>query len=807
MKKITPRLLRLIWTVFFVSWGVGLLLLVLIWHGVIGYMPPIEQLQNPIDKYASQLISADGKTIGSYAHSGNNRVYTSFDELAPDLVNALIATEDVRFHRHSGIDARSLGRAVVKRGILRQKGGGGGSTITQQLAKQLYSPNAKSVLERLLQKPIEWVIAVKIEKYYTKKEIIALYLNQFDFLYNAVGIRSAAHTYFGKLPKDLTLEESALLVGMCKNPAIYNPVLHSDSNLPLERRNVVLGQMLKAGYITQDQYEKAVETPIKTRFSRNTISDGTAPYFREYVRLLLTAKKPVRREYPKWNLEQYSRDSLAWETDPMYGWCNKNKKADGSNYDLYSDGLKIYCTIDSRMQQYAEQAVEEHVGHFLQPIFQRELKGLSNAPYSNDITNKQKKEMLERAIRQSDRWRTLKKEGLSDEEVRATFNVRRKMRLWTWSGEKKEVNITPLDSIIYYKSILRTGFMAMNPHNGNILAYVGGPDFRTFKYDMVSQGHRQVGSTIKPFLYSLSLFEGTSPCETIIHQPVTLMVNGKPWTPRNTSSRRVGEPVTIKWGLQNSSNWVTTYLMGRTSPRTFVRLLRSFGITGNIDPVVSLALGTPDVSVSEMVSAYSTFVSQGIKVAPLPITRIEDQYGNVVASFTPRITEVLPKDVALKMLDMMRSVIDGGTGGRLRSVYGLKMPLGGKTGTTQRNSDGWFVGFTPSIVAGCWVGGDERSIHFRSMAYGQGAASALPVFGKFIRSVYADPRLGYSVSEQFNVPSDFSPCGDDFFWGDGTVEEGGEDLDAGGDYLEKAEPTAVSSNSIGTTTNAPPRTK
>lgn len=778
MKKIASRIIRWLWVFFASFWVLFILLCVLIWHGVIGYMPPIEQLQNPIDKYASQLISTDGEIIGSYAHSGNNRVYSSFEDLSPHLVNALVSTEDVRFHDHSGIDARGLARAIVKRGLLRRKSGGGGSTITQQLAKQLYSPNAKSVLERVLQKPIEWVIAVKIEKFYTKREIITLYFNQFDFLYNAVGIRSAAKTYFGKQPKELNLVESAMLVGMCKNPAIYNPVLHADSKVPLERRNVVLQQMLKAGYLKQKEYEEAIKQPIKTKFSLGKYSDGYAPYFREHIRLMLTAKKPAWKDYPSWNKEQYSRDSLYWENNPLYGWCNKNKKPDGSNYDFYSDGLKIYCTIDTRMQAYAEQAVREHVGNYLQPAFERELKGLPNAPYSNDINKKQRDAAIERAIKQSDRWRTLKKEGLSDEEIRKTFDVKRKMTLWTWGG-KKEAMMTPKDSIIYYKGILRTGFMAMNPHNGHVLAYVGGPDFRTFKYDMVSTGRRQVGSTIKPFLYSLSVFEGTSPCETVIHSPVTIMVNGRPWTPRNSGSRRVGEPVSIKWGLQNSSNWVTAHLMSRTSPQTFVRLLHSFGITGQIDPVVSIALGTPDVSVSEMVSAYSTFVGQGIKVAPLPITRIEDQYGNVLANFTPQFTEVLPKEVALKMLDMMRAVVDGGTGGRLRGTYGLKMPLGGKTGTTQRNSDGWFVGFTPNIVAGCWIGGEERNIHFRSMAYGQGAAAALPVFGKFMKLVYGNPALGYSINDSFNVPAGFSPCGGDFIWTEETPSLEGEDLDVG----------------------------
>lgn len=728
-------------------------------------MPPIEQLQNPIDKYASLLISSDGKTIGSYARSGNNRVYTAYEEISPDMIKALIATEDVRFESHSGIDFRSFARAVVKRGILRQESGGGGSTITQQLAKQLYSPNADNVIERLFQKPIEWVIAVRLEKNYTKEEIIAMYLNQFDFLYNAVGIRSAAQTYYGKLPKDLSLQECAMLVGMCKNPSLYNPILHSDSDRPKGRRNVVLEQMQKAGYISDATKREAQASPLDLNFKVIKHTEGLAPYFRENIRLMLTAKKPERKNYPKWNQEQYRVDSTAWENNPVYGWCAKNKKADGSSYDLYADGLKIYTTLNSKMQEYAEKAVREHVGGYLQPLFEKELQTASMAPYTGNITQAERTQAIERSIRQSDRWFSLKQYGLSEKEIRASFDVKQKMQLWSWNGPK-DVVMTPRDSILYYKRLLRTGFMAMNPNNGEVLAYVGGIDFKTFMYDMVSVGRRQVGSTIKPFLYSLSMLQGLTPCDMVMHSPVTMYVNGQPWTPRNTNPKRVGEMVSIKWGLQHSSNWVTANLMMRTSPHTFVSLLRSYGVSGYLDPVVSLALGTPDVSVSEMVSAYSTFVGQGIRVDPLPITRIEDQYGNVVASFTPRMTEVLPADVALKMLDMLQAVVDGGTGSRLRFRHHLQMPLGGKTGTTQSNSDGWFVGFTPQIVAAAWVGGEDRAIHFRSMAYGQGASSALPIFGKFIKWVYDDPSLGYSNSETFHIPKGFSPCGQ---WGEGTT--------------------------------------
>lgn len=778
------KICKILWIIFGSLWGLTALLFLLIWFGIIGYMPPVEQLQNPIDKYASQLISADGVPLGSYARSGNNRVYSSYRELSPDLVRALIAVEDVRFEDHSGIDARGLLRAIVKRGILRQKGGGGGSTITQQLAKQLYSPKADNVIERLLQKPIEWVIALKLERYYTKEEIICMYLNQFDFLYNAVGIRSAAETYFSKKPSELNLQESAMLIGMCKNPSIYNPILHNDKPWALERRNVVLNQMAKAGFLTEAEADSVSALPLQTKFLRTIQAEGDAPYFREFIRLILTAKKPDKSNYNEWSIGQYAADSIAWENDPLYGWCEKHHKSDGSTYDLYADGLKIYSTVDSRMQRYAEEAVREHVGGFLQPAFTKEKQGSKSAPYSSRVSAREREEMILRAMKQSDRWYQMKKEGASEREILDAFNEKRKMQVWSWDG-MVDKTMSPRDSILYYKGLLRSSFMAMNPSNGHVLAYVGGIDFRTFKYDMVNQGRRQVGSTIKPFLYSLLMSEGMSPCDMVLHNPVTLYDgSGRAWTPRSGGARRQGEMVSIRWGLQNSSNWVTAYLMGKTSPVTFVRLLKSYGVTGQIDPVVSLAAGTPDISLAEMVSAYTTFVAQGIRVSPLYVTRIEDQFGNTIESFAPRMTEVLNEEASLKMLDMLQAVVNGGTGGRLRSRFGLDMPLGGKTGTTQNNSDSWFMGFTPEIVAGCWVGGEDRSIHFNSTSIGQGAAAALPVFGKFIKKVYADRTLGYSKDKKFNIPEGFNACGRS--GGESNAEEDwwdGEasDLDVGGE--------------------------
>lgn len=737
--------------------GAVVLLFSAIAKGSIGYMPPVEQLENPIDKYASQVVSADGKTLATYAHSQDNRIFVNYNDLSPDLVKALIATEDVRFAEHSGIDAQGLFRAVVKRGILMQKSGGGGSTITQQLAKQLFSPSADNVMERLFQKPIEWVIAVQLERFYTKEEIINMYLNKFDFLYNAVGIQSAARVYFGKTPKTLKIEEAATLVGMCKNPSYFNPVRHNDRTRG--RRNTVLEQMLKAGYITQAECDSLKKLPLTIHFSRMDHKDGLAPYFREYLRLTLTAKKPERKNYRGWQMQQFKEDSLAWETNPMYGWCNKNKKPDGEFYNLYTDGLKIYTTIDSRMQKYAEDAVREHIGGYLQSAFFKEKKGKSYAPFSHDLRQGEVDTIFMRAMHQTDRYRAMKKSGASEKEIKAAFNEPVEMRVFSWDGAIDTI-MSPMDSIRYHKSFLRTGFMSMDPRTGHVKAYVGGIDYNDFQYDMVNGGRRQIGSTIKPFLYSLAMIEGISPCDEMLHVQQRLTdENGKLWEPRNANKKLIGEMVSVQWGLQNSDNWVTAWLMSQLSPYTFVRLLHSFGLKNEMDPVISICLGTPDVSVGEMVSAYTTFANKGIRVEPLYVTRIEDMSGNTIANFNPQMSEVLTEDASYKMLHMLKNVIDGGTGGRVRSRYGIKAPMGGKTGTTQNNSDGWFMGFTPSLVSGVWVGGEDRSIHFDRMSEGQGASMALPIYGLYMQKVYADKTLGYSQEEDFEIPEQYqNPC-------------------------------------------------
>ena len=743
--------------------------------GWIGYMPPVEDLENPNYKFATEVFSEDGKVLGTYSYSKENRVFVGYNDLSPNIINALIATEDVRFAEHSGIDAYALTRAVVKRGILMQKNAGGGSTITQQLSKQLYSPSADNVMERLFQKPIEWVIAVKLERYYTKEEILTMYLNKFDFLNNAVGIKTAAFTYFGCEPKDLKIEEAATLVGMCKNPSLYNPVRYNERSRG--RRNVVLDQMRKAGYITEAERDSLQALPLKLKYNRVDHKEGLATYFREYLRGVLTAKKPDKANYRGWQMQKYYEDSLDWENNQLFGWCEKNTKKDGTKYNLYTDGLKIYTTLDSRMQQYAEDAVTEHLKE-LQGYFFKEKKGAKKAPYTFRLTQEQVDEILGRAMRLSDRYRLMKKAGATEAEIKKAFDTPEEMSVFSWEGEKDTI-MTPMDSIRYYKFFLRAGFMSMDPRSGHVKAYVGGPNYHYFQYDMAMVGRRQVGSTIKPFLYTLAMENGFSPCDEVRHVEYTLIdENGKPWTPRNANKKLIGDMVTVKWGLANSDNWITAYLMSKLNPYNLKRLIHTFGVRNrDIVPSVSLCLGPCEISVGEMVSAYTAFPNKGIRVAPLFVTRIEDNDGNVLATFAPEMQEVISVSSAYKMLVMLRAVVNEGTGGRVRRL-GVKADMGGKTGTTNYNADGWFMGFTPSLVSGCWVGGEDRDIHFDTMLHGQGASMALPIWTKYMVKVLGDKSLGYDENETFQLPEGYDPCKDDVnLEGDTHIEEPIEGLD------------------------------
>ena len=757
-KDITRWIVIALWALF-VAVSVGVYCLFnAISKGRIGYMPPIEELQNPKDKLASEIYSADMVPIGRYYLEQGNRISIDYDQISQPMIDALLATEDVRFYEHSGVDFKALLRAVVKRGVLRQKSAGGGSTITQQLAKLLYSPTAGNVKERLFQKPIEWVIAVQLEYFYTKEEIVNMYLNKFDFLFEAVGLQSAATIYFGKTPKELTVEEAAVLVGMCKNPRLYNPILYPDRSL--ERRNVVLDQMYKAGYLSLAERDSLQALPIETHFTRISHEAGIAPYFREHIRQMMTAREPDRKNYRGWQRQQFVDDSIAWATNPLYGWCRKNRKADGSPYNLYTDGLKIYTTIDTRMQAYAEAAVAEHLGGHLQPRFEEEKRNSPYGPFTEDLTPDEVEAIMNRAKEQSERYRVLKANDATDEEIDLSFSTPVPMRLFSWKGPL-DTTMTPMDSIRYCKTLLRSGMMSVDTRSGHVKAYVGGIDYRNFKFDMVSDSRRQVGSTIKPYLYTLAMEEGYSPCDLApnVQPNIFDRATGEVWSPRNSTNERTGEYVTLRWGLSKSVNWISAYLMSRLSPQSLVRLMHSFGIRGYIDPVMALCLGSADVSVEEMVTAYTAFSNHGLRIDPIYVSRIEDNFGNVITDFAPQVSEVFSESTYLKMLPMMCDVIDHGTGIRLRYRYGIKAQMGGKTGTTNNNSDGWFMGFTPSLATGVWVGGEERSIHFDKMADGQGANTALPIYALYIQKVYADSTLMYTPADTFAVDSTiFIPC-------------------------------------------------
>jgi len=765
MIKITRIVCIIIWSLFLLGvlattglfWGIA--------SGKIGDMPSIDDLENPQSKYATIVYSADSVELGRFSRAKENRVFINYNEISDSLINALVATEDVRFREHSGIDMKALFRSLIKTVILQRHSAGGGSTITQQLAKQVYTKEvAANIWQRAMQKPIEWVIAVELERLYTKEEIINMYLNHFDFCYNAVGIRSAARIYFDKLPNQLSVAESAMLVGMLQNPSMYNPIRRPERTK--QRRSVVLGQMRKAGFLTDEQYDTYKDLPLlpltdkegKYRLAHSADhKEGLAPYLREYLRKIMRAQEPVRSRYASWQDQQFYDDSLAWATDPLYGWCQKNKKADGNNYDLTTDGLRIYTSINSRMQQYAEDAVVEHLRDNLQPAFTREKKGQTNAPYSRKLTADDVQNSLRRAMRQSERYTTMKSGGYSKEQIEKAFQTPIDMKIFTWAGEIDTI-MTPYDSLRWQKQFLRAGFMCMDTL-GYVKAYVGGPDFAFFQYDMVTAGRRQVGSTIKPLLYTLAMEEGRTPCDQELNtQPVLYDALGRAWTPRDGGKKCIGEMVTLRWGLMMSNNWISARVMSRMTPEHFVEFLHSAGIRNRLDPVLSLCLGVCDVSVEEMVTAYSAFPGRGMRSKPLYVTSITDNSGIEIARFTPVRKEVFSTEAYAKMLPILRDVVDHGTGGRVRSRYGVHAPMGGKTGTTNDNSDGWFMAFTPGLIGGTWVGGEERSIHFDRTSEGQGASMALPIWASFIKHVLDDPMLPYNATDQFYYPANFDPC-------------------------------------------------
>jgi penicillin-binding protein 1A len=731
------------------------IVLALLLGGVVYFedIPSFAQLENPQTNIATEIISDDGVLLGTFHIE--NRSFTPYEELSPNLVYALIATEDIRFFEHSGIDFRSLGRVLVKTILGGDRSSGGGSTISQQLAKNLFPRDTTINRSSLLSMPKltiakmkEWITAVKLERNYTKEEIIAMYFNTVPYGSNAFGIRAAAATFFGKLPSQLNLEEAALLVGVINAPSRYSPVRNPDRST--RRRNHVLSQMCKYGFIEREYCDSISALPIKLSYMQQDQNAGLAPYFREMLRRTLNASEPRQERY--YNQKDYQADYRQWTEDPLQGWIRKNPKPGGGYYDIDRDGLKIHTTIHSKMQQYAEEAVATHLRTDLQPLFSSEVRMRKSPPFSNDLTREQINDIVNQAKRWSDRYYRMKEAGATDKDIEKAFHTKTKMTVFSWKGAIDTV-MTPIDSILYYKTMLRAAFMAMDVQSGEVRAYVGGPNYRYFKYDNVSQGRRQVGSSIKPFLYTLAMQEGFAPCDRTLNVSQTFIVGDSSWTPASTDKPEwIGKNVTLKWGLTKSSNNISAYLMKQLGANAMVDMCHKLGIKSYLDPVVSLCLGPADLYVSEMVSAYQTYGNKGVHTEPLYVTRIEDKNGNVLATFQPRRKESISDRTAYLMINLLQGVVNEGTAYRLRSRYVPEGELAGKTGTSNNQSDGWFIGLVPKLVAGVWVGAEDRSVHFESLALGGGANTALPIWGIFMQKVLADSTLNIHTTDVFEAP-------------------------------------------------------
>lgn len=722
-----------LWILFFCGFGFITLLFLLGSLGVFGPLPSFEELENPENNLATEVISIDNKTLGKYFNE--NRTPIKYKDIPENIVQALIATEDVRYYEHSGIDFYGTIRAAVKLGQ-----DGGASTVTQQLAKLLFhGEGSKNIIERITQKVKEWIIALRLERQYTKEEIIAMYFNKQDFLYNAVGLRSAARIYFGKEPKELKTEEAAVLVAMLKNPRQYNPKREISKEKSLQRRNVVLMQMEKNGTLTLEEKDSLQKLPLILDFSPEDTGYGVATYFREYLRGFLK------------------------------DWVKENKKPDGTEYNIYRDGLKVYVTLDSRMQKYAEEAMEEHMSN-LQRVFNKQQKNNKNAPFF-DLTQKEIKRNMESAMKRSNRYRRMKKAGVSEEDIIKSFNEKTEMRVFSWKGEIDTI-MTPLDSIRYYKYFMRAGIMSMEPQTGHVKAWVGGINYKHFQYDQVKQGKRQVGSTFKPFVYATAINQlQLSPCEefsnTIWTIPKGKYGLDKDWAPKN-SDNKYGGFKTLKNALATSTNVITAQLIDKTTPENVVKLAHNLGIESDILAVPSIALGTVDLSLFEMTGAYNTFPNKGMYVKPMMVLRIEDKNGTVIDNFTPETKEVLSEESAYTVVNLLEGVTTAGSGLRLRTSsgkypddivtgypYKFTNPIAGKTGTTQNQSDGWFMGFVPNLTTGVWVGGEDRAIHFADIGRGQGASMALPIWALYMKKCYADSELNIS-DKAFTKPDNLS---------------------------------------------------
>jgi penicillin-binding protein 1A len=715
-KKGSQTFLKRFWIIYVSSLILFFLFFVGIANNLFGPLPSFEELENPKTNLATEIYSSDNKLIGTYYVE--NRSNVEYRELPQHLVQALLATEDIRFEKHSGVDIKALFRVAF--GVITGNSRGGGSTLTQQLAKNLF-PREKDLSkpQLVMRKFKEWITAIRLERNYSKQEILAMYLNTVDFGSQSWGIKIAAKTFYNKPVDSLNLEESALLIGVINAPTWYSPVRNPERSI--ERRNLVLKQMERYHFITKDVCDSVSQIPIDmSSFGLRGHSTGLATYFREILRM------------------------------EMKDWCETHYKSDGSNYDLYKDGLKIYTTIDSRMQHYAEEAVAEHMRDYLQPTFFQHWRYHPNAPFvfDDDVAAEETKKVLDQAMKRSARYQQLKDEGVPADSIRMIFNTPVKMRVFSWKGQLDTI-MTPYDSIRYSKSILQAGLVSIDPHNGYVMAYVGGIDYRYFQYDHVKLSKRQVGSTFKPFLYSLAMQEGEfTPCSKVANVQYSVnLPDGTVWSPQNTSKKRIGEEVTLKWALANSNNWISAFLIKRYSPQSVITLARKMGVTADLDPVPSLALGSSDISLYEMTGAFSTFANKGVYVKPIMITRIEDKYGNVIQSFVPEKNEAMSEETAYLMLDLMKGVVQSGTGIRLRVKYNLNNPIAGKTGTTQNQSDGWFIGITPDLTTGIWVGAEDRSVHFRSLSLGAGANTALPIWALYMQKVLADPSLGISKGD------------------------------------------------------------
>ncbi len=723
-KSKKPRISNL--AKFWIIYGLGIYFVIMVFVGIgsewFGPMPSFVELENPDVNLASEIISSDGELLGTYYIENRSNIH--YRELPPHLVNALVATEDVRFREHSGIDLKALFRVAygVLTGTYEHRGGG--STITQQLAKNLFPRKSNpGILDLSIAKLKEWVTASKLERNYSKNEIIAMYFNKVSFGSQAFGIKAAANTFFNKTPDSLNLQEAALMVGVVNAPTFYSPVRNPER--AFKKRNVVLSQMLKYGYITQHIYDSVSKIPID--MSNHGIKDhrsGMATYFREFLR------------------------------GKMKEWCKTHFKADGTPYDLYRDGLKIYTTIDSRMQQYAEEAIKEHLGQYLQPAFYEHWEGYTHAPFvfKSDSIEKEVEKIMDMSMKRSVRYRRMKAAGIAADSIKKSFNTPVKMTVFSWQGDKDTV-MTPMDSIRYYKFILQAGLMSMETNTGYVRAYVGGNDYHYWQYDHVIMAKRQVGSTFKPFLYTLAMQEGElTPCSKFPNtQPIIELPDGKSWEPNNSSTRKKGEEVTLKYALATSNNWISGHLIKRYSPQAVIKIVRKMGVKSFIPNVYSIALGSADLELYEMVGAMNTFANKGVYVEPIFITRIEDKHGNIIERFNPRKEEAMNEQTAYLMIELLKGVVEYGTGMRLRYKYGFDHPIAGKTGTTDDQSDGWFMGIVPDLTTGVWVGGEERSIHFRTLGLGQGANMALPIWAIYINKIYSDESLGITKRD-FDKP-------------------------------------------------------